>query len=120
MTPLGAMVGHRRGVLTFPDPYRIRWHVTSTSAPHLRPRFPRAALLAILALASSACSFDSDAEAASTISGTEPASAGELVGDGKDIFRHATFGNEVFWTDTLRLHEVIQTKVDPTTALLVG
>lgn len=39
---------------------------------------------------------------------------------GKDIFRFDTFGNETFWTDTLRLHEVIQSAVDPTTALSVG
>jgi mono/diheme cytochrome c family protein len=39
---------------------------------------------------------------------------------GKDIFRFDTFGNETFWTDTLRLHETISTAVDPTTALSVG
>ena len=40
--------------------------------------------------------------------------------DGKQIFRFDTFGNETFWTDTLRLHEVIAKAVDPTTALSVG
>jgi len=39
---------------------------------------------------------------------------------GKDIFRFDTFGNETFWTDTLRMHEVIAQSVDPTTALSVG
>lgn len=39
---------------------------------------------------------------------------------GKQIFRHDTFGNEPFWTDQLRLHEVIQTAVDPLTALELG
>jgi hypothetical protein len=39
---------------------------------------------------------------------------------GRDIFRFDTFGNESFWTDKLRLHEVIASKVDPTTALSVG
>src|SRR5512141_2587151 len=39
---------------------------------------------------------------------------------GKDVFRYDTFGNETFWTDTLRLHETISTSVDPTTALSVG
>jgi cytochrome c553 len=39
---------------------------------------------------------------------------------GKDIFRFDTFGNETFWTDTLRLHETIAKAVDPTTALSVG
>ncbi|HET7584482.1 MAG TPA: c-type cytochrome [Gemmatimonadaceae bacterium] len=44
----------------------------------------------------------------------------QLVADGKDIFRFDTFGDESFWTDTLRMHEVIQAAVDPTTALSVG
>lgn len=44
----------------------------------------------------------------------------ELVAEGKRIFRFETFGNEPFWTDTLHLNEVIQTAVDPTTALKVG
>ena len=39
---------------------------------------------------------------------------------GKQIFRHDTFGNEPFWTGQLRLHEVIQTAVDPLTALELG
>ncbi len=39
---------------------------------------------------------------------------------GKDVFRFDTFGNETFWTDTLRLHETITKAVDPTTALSVG
>lgn len=43
-----------------------------------------------------------------------------LAAAGKDIFRFDTFGNETFWTDTLRLHVVIQSAVDPTTALSVG
>jgi hypothetical protein len=43
-----------------------------------------------------------------------------LVAQGKDIFRFDTFGDETQWTDTLRLHETISTKVDPTTALSVG
>lgn len=43
-----------------------------------------------------------------------------LVADGREIFRHDTYGNEVFWGDTLRLHEVIAQAVDPGTALAVG
>jgi mono/diheme cytochrome c family protein len=42
------------------------------------------------------------------------------VAQGRDIFRHETFGDERVWTDTLRMHEVIQSAVDPTTALSVG
>jgi len=43
-----------------------------------------------------------------------------LVTQGKDIFRFDTYGNETFWTDTLRIHDVITSAVDPTTALGVG
>jgi hypothetical protein len=42
------------------------------------------------------------------------------LADGKSIFRFDTFGDETFWTDTLRMHEVIRSAVDPTTALTVG
>ena len=37
-----------------------------------------------------------------------------------DFLVAAPFGDETFWTDTLRLHEVIARAVDPTTALTVG
>lgn len=43
----------------------------------------------------------------------------DLVAQGRDIFRFETFGDEVYWTDTLRLNEAVQ-QVDPTTALTVG
>jgi cytochrome c5 len=43
-----------------------------------------------------------------------------LAAEGKEIFRFDTYGDETFWTDTLRMHEVIQAAVDPTTALAVG
>jgi mono/diheme cytochrome c family protein len=43
-----------------------------------------------------------------------------LVEAGRDIFRFDTYGDETFWTDTLRMHEFIQAAVDPTTALSVG
>jgi hypothetical protein len=43
-----------------------------------------------------------------------------LVHTGTDIFRFDTFGDEKYWTDTLRMHEVIQSSVSPATALSVG
>lgn len=52
----------------------------------------------------------------------EPAAA-PAAGDpaaGQQIFRFDTFGDERFWTDTLRMHEVIATAVDPMTALAAG
>ena len=44
----------------------------------------------------------------------------DQIARGKQIFRFDTFGDETKWTDTLRMHEVIRTTVDPTTALSVG
>lgn len=39
---------------------------------------------------------------------------------GQQMFRFETFGDEQFWTDTARMHEVVQKSVSPTTALSVG
>ena len=66
-----------------------------------------AAAVALLA----ACGGDSDNSAADQAA---------LVAQGQQVFRFDTFGDETQWTDTLRLHEVIRTAVDPTTALSVG
>lgn len=44
----------------------------------------------------------------------------DLVSSGQQIFRFDTFGDEIFWTDTLRMHEVLETAVSPRTALSVG
>lgn len=47
-------------------------------------------------------------------SGTGPGPGGEppldprLVEEGREIFRFDTFGDEAFWTDTARLHEVMR------------
>ncbi len=43
-----------------------------------------------------------------------------LAAAGQQIFRSDTFGDETFWTDTLKMNDVIATAVDPTTALSVG
>ena len=56
----------------------------------------------------SACGGDSDGDDQAQIT------------QGQQIFRFDTFGDETQWTDTLRMHEVIRTAVDPTTALSVG
>ena len=36
------------------------------------------------------------------------------------MFRFETFGDEQLWTDKLRLNEIVEKSVDPTTALKVG
>jgi hypothetical protein len=56
------------------------------------------------------------------------ANAMKLIEEGRQIFRHDTFGDEVFWGETLQLHEAIQGEkhggvgpgLDPTTALSLG
>jgi mono/diheme cytochrome c family protein len=49
---------------------------------------------------------------------TEPTP--DQLAEGKQTFRFETFGDETFWTDSLRIHEVIQTAVSPQVALGVG
>jgi mono/diheme cytochrome c family protein len=43
-----------------------------------------------------------------------------LIATGQQIFRHDTFGDEIFWTDVLRMNEVIESAVTPRVALQVG
>ena len=43
-----------------------------------------------------------------------------LVAEGREIFRFDTFGDEAYWTDTLRMHEVVAGGVSPALALQVG
>lgn len=49
-----------------------------------------------------------------------PRATDAQVNQGQQIFRFDTFGDEQLWTDTLRMHEVIQSSVSPVTALSVG
>jgi mono/diheme cytochrome c family protein len=44
----------------------------------------------------------------------------ELERQGRQIFRDDTFGDEKFWTDTARLHEVVNGKIQPLEALGLG
>jgi len=44
----------------------------------------------------------------------------QVLAEGKQIFRFDTFGDEKFWTDTARMHEVVQSSVSPSLALKVG
>ena len=81
----------------------------------------------LLTLALSACGGDRPAaptplrlEQAALESQNARGGGHSLVTNGKEIFRFDTFGDEKFWTDTLRMHEVIETSVSPLTALSVG
>src|SRR5687768_10002227 len=50
----------------------------------------------------------------------EPEVSGELEKKGKQIFRYDTFGDEQFWTDTARLHQVVDREIQPLEALALG
>jgi mono/diheme cytochrome c family protein len=43
-----------------------------------------------------------------------------LIDEGRDVFRYETFGDEAYWTGTLRLNEVIAEVLDPRMALTIG
>lgn len=78
-----------------------------------------ALLLAIGVSALAACDRREPDDADSVVTRT-PAERPDPAAAGKEVFRFDTFGNETFWSDTLRLHEIVQQGVDPTTALKVG
>lgn len=62
------------------------------------------------------CSDDDDSPAGPNLPPLDP----QLVAEGREIFRYDTFGDEKYWTDTLRMHEVIESAVTPVAALGVG
>ena len=49
-----------------------------------------------------------------------PTPRNDLERQGRQIFRDDTFGDEQFWTDTARLHEVVQRQIQPLEALSLG
>jgi cytochrome c553 len=78
--------------------------------------------VATLAIAIAGCSSDEPTafESAGAASADRAPLDPALVASGKAIFRFDTYHDETFWTDTLRLHEVVRTAVSPKTALSVG
>lgn len=80
-------------------------------------RQPVSRLLALLFVVAALTSCSSDEPSPP---GAEPPLDPALVAQGKEIFRYDNFGNDVFWTDTARMHEVITTSVSPALALAVG
>jgi mono/diheme cytochrome c family protein len=55
-----------------------------------------------------------------TLAAGMAADSATLVSEGQKVFRFDTFGDEQLWTGKLGLHKVVETQVDPTTALKVG
>jgi cytochrome c5 len=99
-----------------------RTHITD---PRLRTKPVHAAALVLTMFTAAtlicACGTTMPAdEGRPPVATAEPqASANELT-EGQRIFRFETFGDEQLWTDKLRLNEVVEKNVDPTTALKVG
>ena len=54
------------------------------------------------------------------VGGASRSPTAAVVAQGKQIFRFDTFGDETQWSDKWKIHEVVRTAVDPTTALSVG
>src|SRR5687767_9166529 len=81
-------------------------------------RIPLALLLLLAACATQRLP-DAPARADPPVDGRQAASA-ETLAEGQHVFRFETFGDEQFWTDTARMHEVVQKAVSPRTALSVG
>lgn len=85
------------------------------------PRDISTALLPLaLALAVSACATRGSSEAVAQAEKVEEGSASATLEEGQHIFRYDTFGDETLWTDTLRLHEVVNDKMQPVEALALG
>ncbi|HVE79082.1 MAG TPA: cytochrome c [Gemmatimonadaceae bacterium] len=84
----------------------------------------RAALVLGVAAALAGCAQRSTKEeTGETPTGAGPATddmSAPTLAEGQRIFRFETFGDEQFWTDTARMHEVVQKSVSPKTALSVG
>jgi mono/diheme cytochrome c family protein len=94
------------------DKHRARADRTFARSTTART-LPLLGALAVAAGLVAACGGDDDDD-------DSAARQAALVAQGKDIFRFDTFGDEIKWTDTLRLHEAVRSAVDPTTALSVG
>ena len=95
------------------------WFQRVTHAVTRAPRTPRATIhrsLAVLGAAAVALAGSMAACNSERTTGPDP----ETLATGQEIFRYDTFGDEQFWTDTLRMHEVIQAAVTPAVALSVG
>ena len=86
--------------------------------PVHEPGSPRILMAALAAALTGGCG--ANAAGDSPTATPAPSSSPALVAQGKQIFRFETFGDEQLWTDKLALHTVVETSVDPTTALKVG
>ena len=87
------------------------------------PPFVRLVVAALLVTTACATRPPSDETLPGSPTGAGPAAddlSPATLASGQRVFRFDTFGDEQFWTDTARMHEVVQKSVSPTTALSVG
>ena len=73
-----------------------------------------------LAITLCSCATRGSSEAVALGKEVEEGSASATLEEGQRIFRYDTFGDETLWTDTLRLHEVVNDKMQPAEALALG
>ena len=83
---------------------------------------PTAATGLLLAVSMLACAPERrpTVPTASSISFADTPMNPATIASGQKVFRFDTYGDESYWTDTLRMHEVIASSVSPATALAVG
>jgi hypothetical protein len=112
-------------VLNDVETREVRVRNLSTIRHFPRTRHGLCAIAALASIGLLACTDDENVTRATPLNNDGAAGSGGsendagAVTDGRSIFRNDTFGDERFWTDQLRLHEVFAT-VSPTTALSVG
>lgn len=73
-----------------------------------------------IALSLTACATRGAHDAVALADSVEQGSAGATLEEGQRIFRYDTFGDETQWTGKLRLHEVVNDKMQPVEALALG
>ncbi|HSV81236.1 MAG TPA: hypothetical protein VLK85_18730 [Ramlibacter sp.] len=78
------------------------------------------AVLTATGLALGSCGGGDGPGAAADLEASNRGGRPALQASGQQIFRHYTFGDEIHWTDRLRMHEVIEQQVTPNLAFLVG
>src|SRR4051812_28932863 len=92
---------------------------SSNATPVQSRRWRRMSALLILLLLAAIMLFDN--RTARTASSAQAAREDNSNVDlGREIFRYDTFGDEQQWTDRLKMHEVIESALDPITALQLG
>src|SRR5256885_832590 len=78
-----------------------------------------ATLVGVVCVSSALLWFPSDERSGGGIARAADAEP-DRVEKGREVFRYDTFGDEQNWTDRLKMHQVIESALDPITALTLG